>query len=256
MSVLIHQVATLEQWHSQQSEMLLAGEEEEMMWWRWDGGCEVVWCYIRSVNSAAVALQAPKAGAQSSDNKGTAFVAALEEVKKGLTLLDKKPAGPCSITAAHVSQTALAWNVAERAALRLLLLDRAASLCLCSSNMENALKALTGMIQCLDKGLGEVMGCSKEMAGLASDGALTLHCAISAYLTRVGDLSGAQKHLEFASTNARQASNKVYVLLLQAVGSKCVERRRQRVSDRASGFHPRSSARLLADLCGCCDDIR
>ena len=71
--------------------------------------------------------------------------------------------------------------------------------------MENALKALTGMIQCLDKGLGEVMGCSKEMAGLASDGALTLHCAISAYLTRVGDLSGAQKHLEFASTYARQA---------------------------------------------------
>ena len=61
---------------------------------------------------------------------------------------------------------------------------------LCSSNLESALKALMGMSQCITKGLGVVRVWSKEMAGLAADGAVTLHCGISAYLTRVGDLGG------------------------------------------------------------------
>lgn len=83
----LEQVATVEQRYGQHKEMVLAGEEEEMMWWRWDGGCEVVWCYIRSVNLAALALQAPNAGQHSIANKGTAFAAAIQEVKRGLALL-------------------------------------------------------------------------------------------------------------------------------------------------------------------------
>jgi hypothetical protein len=193
----LEQVATVEQRYGQHKEKVLAGEEEEMMWWRWDGGCEVVWCYIRSVNFAAIALQAPNAGQHSIDKKGTAFAAALEEVKRGLALIDKThadqtPAAPCSMTSSHVSLTAAAWSVAERAALRLLLLDRAAMLFLCSSNLERALAALMGMLQCINQGLGEVRTFSQEMVGLAADGAVTLHCAISAYLTRVGDVGGTR----------------------------------------------------------------